>query len=70
MSPVTIKHFIKYVSDKLNEALFIRDHYSVKYLIKSFKKLGIDYHGYNNRIEKLKLRNTVLEKNICDVFNF
>jgi mannitol/fructose-specific phosphotransferase system IIA component (Ntr-type) len=43
LSPVTKSRFIKYLSDKLNEALFIRDHYAVKYILMSLKSLKVDY---------------------------
>jgi hypothetical protein len=33
--PISRTHFIKFLDGKFNEALFIRDHYSVKYLLKA-----------------------------------
>lgn len=55
--PVSKSRFTKYLADKLNEALFIRDHYSVKYLLMAFKCLKIDSSGYQHRIDKVHLRN-------------
>jgi hypothetical protein len=37
--PRTRNNFVFYLNKKLNEALLIRDHYSVKYIIKSMKEL-------------------------------
>ncbi len=41
--PVSKARYIKYLSDKLNEALFIRDHYSVRYILKAFRILGVNF---------------------------
>jgi len=35
--PRTRVNFVFYLNKKLNEALLIRDHYSVKYILKSMK---------------------------------
>ena len=45
--PITRQHFIKYLYEKFNEALFIRDHYSVKYLYTALKELGGAVEGYS-----------------------
>lgn len=43
LPPVSKMHFVRYLSHKLNEALFIRDHYSVKHILKAFIVMGVDY---------------------------
>lgn len=53
LPPTTLNRFKIYLTDKLNEALFIRDHYSVKYIINVFNKLRINYDAYQSRLEKL-----------------
>lgn len=44
--PVSRTHFIRYLYEKFNEALFIRDHYSVKYLFKALRELEVSVDGY------------------------
>lgn len=52
------------MSDKLNEALFIRDHYSVRYILNAFKVLKINYDGYLPRLKKVDLRDMIYQNNI------
>ena len=70
LPPSSIKRYIKYISDKLNEALFIRDHYAVRYILMAFNKLNVDYSGYIPRIRKVELRDTIVQSNIDNIFNF
>lgn len=55
--PVSKARFVKYLSDKLNEALFIRDHYSVKFILRAFRSMQVHFEGYQPRINKLINRN-------------
>lgn len=68
--PVSKARFIKYLSDKLNEALFIRDHYSVKFILKAFRTMKVDFSGYMPRINKLNTRNDIISKKIENIANF
>lgn len=70
LSPVTKSHYIKYLSDKLNEALVIRDHYSVKYILMALKVLQVDLSGYESRIEIVHKRNQLFAKKIEEIYNF
>ena len=54
--PRTRNNFVFFLNKKLNEALLIRDHYSVKYIIKSMKELEIPYPGYFERLERVQRR--------------
>ena len=67
--PTTIFRFRNYISDKLNEALFIRDHYSVKYILMTFEELQINYNEYMPRIEKLNFRDDRVEKIVESIMN-
>ena len=68
--PVSRSRFIKYLSDKLNEALFIRDHYSVKFILKAFRIMKVDYEGYQPRINKLMARDDIINKKVQQIVNF
>jgi hypothetical protein len=39
--PASRSHFVKFLYAKFNDALFIRDHYSVKYLLLALQALDI-----------------------------
>lgn len=60
--PISRQHFIRYLCEKFNEALFIRDHYSVKYLFRALNELGVPVDGYFNRLEILKQRDYIFSK--------
>lgn len=70
LPPSSIKRYIKYISDKLNEALFIRDHYAVRYILMAFRRLNVDFSGYLPRLKKVEHRDEIMEGNIEKIINF
>jgi hypothetical protein len=54
--PISRHRFITFLSDKLNEALFIRDHYSVREIRKSFDAIGVEYNEYHSRLNMVEKR--------------
>ena len=69
LPPVSRQHYVKFLSDRLNEALFIRDHYAVKYIRKSLDRLEIDYEGYRDRLNKLQMRNEIIRAKFMKILN-
>lgn len=68
--PISRARFIKFLYEKFNEALFIRDHYSVKYLLKALVDLDSQVDGYTDRMNKLKQRNIIYRKRAENIMNF
>lgn len=64
LPPSSIKRYIKYISDKLNEALFIRDHYAVRYILMAFRRLNVDFSGYLPRLKKVEYRDEIMKDNV------
>ena len=50
--------------------MFIRDHYSVKYLLKALVDLDAQVDGYAERMDKLKQRNIIYRRRAENVMNF
>lgn len=68
--PISRQHFIRYLYQKFNQALFIRDHYSVKYLFKALTELQVSVEGYADRLDILKKRDFLYGKKAENILNF